>query len=661
VVKNKLQIALFKLMIMMIKYTYLWLVATLFVPLMAIAQSKTAYDAQQVFDYKFFTHNGNDIRNANGAPGPKYWQNQASYVIHAALIEKDTAISGDVSINYINNSTDSLNYLWLQLDQNLFRSDSRGVATTPVKGDRFDSNGSKGGYQITSTTVIYNGKTYIISPSITDTRMQLRLPFVVKPHGDKISIKINYSFAIPEHGADRMGRQPTKNGIIYQLAQWFPRMCVYDDVMGWNTLPYMGTGEFYCEYGNVDYYITTPADMIVAASGDLQNPQQVLTATQMSRLAQAAKSDSTVSIIKQRELLTAGIRPKTTGTLTWHFKIQNTRDVAWSASRAFIWDAARVNYPSGKKGLAMAVYPVESVAPNRYNRATQYLKHSMEFYSDTYFEYPWHTATVVAGVALGMEYPGIVFCSYSIKDDDLFRDVTHEMGHNWFPMIVGSNERRFAWMDEGFDTFINGYAWAHFNKGEYADKSNPAIGITQQMLKGKDALMVAPEVNNEGGMYYYKTAFALNLLRNVVLGADRFDYAFRIYIKRWAYKHPQPDDFFRTINDAAGEDLTWFWKEWFYTTWNIDQAVTDIRYDKSGAASGAVITIENLREMAMPVTVKIMEQNGQTQIIKLPVEIWQRGPKWSFKCNTTSKITRVILDPDNVLPDVDRSNNTLRE
>ncbi len=630
-------------------------------PFAALAQHASTYDPLQVFDYSFFKQNGNDIRNANGAPGPKYWQNRADYVIHASLIEKDTTITGDVSINYTNNSTDTLNYLWLQLDQNLFKTDSRGVAATPVKGDRFDANGFKGGYQVAAVTVTYQGKTYTINPTITDTRMQLRLPFVVKPHGDKVGIKINYSFAIPEHGADRMGRQPTKNGIIYQLAQWFPRMCVYDDVMGWNTLPYMGTGEFYCEYGNVDYFITTPADMIVAASGDLQNPREVLTTTQINRLASTAKTDSTVSIIKQQELLTPGIRPKQNGTLTWHYKIQNTRDVAWSASRAFIWDAARVNYPSGKKGLAMAIYPVESVAPNKYNRAAQYLKHSMEFYSDTYFEYPWHSATVVAGVALGMEYPGIVFCSYSIKDDDLFRDVTHEMGHNWFPMIVGSNERRFAWMDEGFDTFINGYAWLHFNNGEYAPKGNPAQSIVPEMIKSKHALMVAPEVNNEGGMAYYKTALALNLLRNVVLGADRFDYAFKIYIKRWAYKHPQPDDFFRTTNDAAGEDLTWFWKEWFYTTWTLDQAVTEIKYDKNGASSGAFITIENLKEIVMPVTIKIIEQNGQTQIMKLPVEIWQRGAKWTFKCNTTSKITRVILDPDNLLPDVDRANNTLKD
>ena len=626
-------------------------------PFIAYSQSKSVYNQLNVFDQQFFAHSGNDLRAANGSPGQKYWQNRADYTIHAALVEKDTLIKGDVTINYTNNSPDTLNYLWLQLDQNLFKADSRGTATTPVKGNRYDSNSFKGGYHIGQVIVSYLGKNYTINPEINDTRMQLRLPFTVKPHGDKISICVNYSFAIPEHGADRMGRLSTKNGTIYQLAQWYPRMCVYDDIRAWNTLPYMGDGEFYCEYGNIDYFITVPADMIVAGSGNLQNPQEVLTAKQITRLAAAAKSDSTVSIINKDEVGTAAIRPVQKETVTWHYKMLNTRDVAWSASRAFIWDAARTNLPSGKKGLAMAVYPVESATYEKYNRATQYLKHSVEFYSQTYFEYPWHNAFVVAGVALGMEYPGIVFCSYEIKNDDLFRDVTHEMGHNWFPMIVGSNERRYAWMDEGFNTFINGFAWTHFNNGEYANKNSLALQMAQEMSKEKDPLMTAPEVMSEGGLYYYKTTLVLNILRNVVLGPDRFDYAFKTYIKRWAYKHPQPDDFFRTMNDAAGEDLDWFWKEWFFTTWNIDQAVKDVKYIKNDPSSGSLITLENLKEMALPVMLKVTEQNGNSQLIKLPVEIWQRGSVWTFKCNTTSKIKEVVVDPDNLLPDIDRSNN----
>jgi hypothetical protein len=625
------------------------------------AQDSTLYNKNEVFDPTFLTQQGTEFRSANGAPGPRYWQNAASYNIHATLDEKDTALKGNVTINYTNNSPDELNYLWLQLDQNLFEPDSRGAATTLVSGDRFDVKGyKKGGYHIGAVSVIYKGKSYKIEPVITDTRMQLRLPFAVKPNGDKIDIKVNYWFSIPEYGADRMGRLYTKNGVIYQLAQWYPRMSVFDAVSGWNTLPYMGLGEFYCEYGDFDYYVTVPADMIVAGSGELQNAAEVLTPLEIKRLNEARHSDSTVFIVKEDEIGLPSTRPTKKGMLTWHFKMHNTRDVSWTASKAFIWDAARVNFPSGRKGIAMAVYPVESKGYDRYGRSTQYLKQSIEFYSKTYYEYPWNSAVVVAGVALGMEYPGIVFCSYKIGKASLWHDVTHEIGHNWFPMIVGSDERSFMWMDEGLNTFINGYASNAFNNGEYGDTTNTSILRMARVMKfAKDPLMTPPESMGLGdyGQYYSKTAVALNVLRNSVIGVDRFDFAFKTYINRWAFKHPQPIDFFRTMNDAAGENLNWFWKEWFYKTWKLDQAVKDVQYVKDKPDEGALITIANLQKMALPVIVKITEENGNTQLLDLPVNVWQRGADWTFKCNTNSKITSVVLDPDEVLPDIDRKNN----
>ena len=634
--------------------------AIIFSPSVA-AQDSTLYNKNEVFDPTFLTQQGTEFRSADGAPGPRYWQNAANYIIHATLDEKDTALKGNVTINYTNNSPDELKYLWLQLDQNLFEPDSRGAATTLVSGDRFDVKGyKKGGYHIGAVSVIYKGKSYKIEPVITDTRMQLRLPFAVKPNGDKIDIKVTYWFSIPEYGADRMGRLYTKNGVIYQLAQWYPRMCVFDAVSGWNTLPYMGLGEFYCEYGDFDYYVTVPADMIVAGSGELQNAAEVLTPLEIKRLNEARHSDSTVFIVKEDEIGLPSTRPIQKGMLTWHFKMHNTRDVSWTVSKAFIWDAARVNFPSGRKGIAMAVYPVESKGYDRYGRSTQYLKQSIEFYSKTYFEYPWNSAVVVAGVALGMEYPGIVFCSYKIGKASLWHDVTHEIGHNWFPMIVGSDERSFMWMDEGLNTFINGYASNAFNNGEYGDTTNTTILRMARVMKfAKDPLMTPPESMGLGdyGQYYSKTAVALNVLRNSVIGADRFDYAFKTYIHRWAFKHPQPIDFFRTMNDAAGENLNWFWKEWFYKTWKLDQAVKDVKYVKDKPAEGALITITNLQKMALPVVVKITEENGNTQLLNLPVNVWQRGADWTFKCNTISKITSVVLDPDEVLPDIDRKNN----
>jgi hypothetical protein len=516
---------------------------------------------------------------------------------------------------------------------------------------------NRGGYHIESVSVTYKGDTYTVDPVITDARMQVRLHKPMEGKGEKIEVKVNYSFSIPFYGADRMGRKKFKQGWVYELAQWYPRMCVYDDVEGWNTLPYMGLGEFYCDYGDYDYYITAPASMTVAGSGDLQNPKEVLTETQQKRLEQARGSDKTVMIINQDEV---GLQASHMGTgmTTWHFKMMNTRDVAWTASTAFIWDAAKVNLPSGRKCIAQSTYPVESSGDDSWSRSTEYLKGSIEIYSAKYFEYPWNSAVSVSGVALGMEYPGIIFCLNNLKKGSLWGDITHEIGHNWFPMIVGSNERKYMWMDEGFNTFINEYSTEKFNNGEYySSKRRNALGIAGMMTRAKDPLMVAPEAINDYGQYYNKTALGLDMLRNVVLGPDRFDYAFNEYIKHWAFKHPLPYDFFRAMNDAAGEDLNWFFQPWFFTTWKLDQAVQSVNYVKNDPANGALITLVNKQKMAMPVDLKVTQANGKTEIIHLPVNIWQRGGVWTFVYPSTTAIQSLEIDPDHQLPDVDRKNN----
>jgi hypothetical protein len=616
------------------------------------------YDHNEVFGPITWPVTSGNTRSANGQPGANYWQNRADYTIHAALNEttQDTTVTGEVVISYTNNSPDKLYYLWLQLDQNLFKPDSRGAATVPIGGDRFDVKGfSRGGYHIESVSVTYKGDTYTVTPVITDARMQVRLTNPMEGKGEKIKVKVNYSFSIPFYGADRMGRKKFKQGYVYEIAQWYPRMCVYDDVEGWNTLPYMGLGEFYCDYGDYDYFITTPANMTVAGSGDLQNPKDVLNSTQESRLAEARNSDKTVMIITPEEV---GKNNSATGTKTWHFKMLNTRDVSWAASTAFIWDAARVNFPSGRKGIAMSTYPVESSGNNSWGRSTEYLKASMELYSQEYFEYPWNSAVSVSGVALGMEYPGIIFCLSNLKNGNLWGDITHEIGHNWFPMIVGSNERKYMWMDEGFNTFINQYSTEKFNNGEYFNaKNRPANLIARMMGTEKDPLMVAPEAQNEYGQYYVKTSMGLDMLRNVVLGPDRFDYAFHNYIKHWAFKHPLPYDFFRAMNDASGEDLNWFFQPWFFTTWKIDQSIQGVKYVKDKPENGAQITLVNKEKMAMPVDLKITQTNGKTEILHLPANIWQRSGVWTFIYPSTSAITAMEIDPDHQLPDVDRKNN----
>ncbi len=626
----------------------------------------STYNPHELFAQQFNPPAGNTFRSAKGIPGPMYWQNNSSYLIHATLSEKDTSVTGDVTITYTNNSPDQLDYLWLQLDQEIFKSTSRSVAATKYPGNYFGVlDKLNGGYQIKNVTITQGGKTYTSQPIISDTRMQVRLNTTMQPKGDKVSIKINFSFSIPLDGAGRFGRQYTKDGVIYQVAQWYPRMCVYDDVEGWNTLPYMGLGEFYCDYGDYDYYITAPAEMIIYGSGDLQNASEVLTSEEIKRLAAAANSDKTVTIIGADEVGKASMRPTTKGNLTWHFMMKNCRDVAFAAGKAMIWDAAKINLPSGRKALAMSCYPVESMGDIAWSRSTEYLKASIEIYSKNFFEYPWNVAVSNAGITGGMEYPGMIFNSYKETKARLWFLVSHEIGHNWYPMIVGSNERRYMWQDEGFNVYINYIANDIFNKGEYQtdpayfDKGFFGSRNYEQFMTYKDPLMTVSDAMDEEQHYQYygKTAYGLNLLRTVVVGKERFDYAFRKYTEAWAFKHPTPYDFFHCINNAAGEDLNWFWKEWFFTTWKLDQTITAVNYVDNDPKKGALITIDNKGKMIMPVIMKIVQSNGKTETINLPVDIWQRGGSWVYRYPSSNKIDKVILDPGNELPDMDRKNN----
>jgi len=617
------------------------------------------YDQHKAFDPLFYTQNGNEFRSAGGAPGPKYWQNRSDYAINVTLDTAQHRLSGSVQITYTNNSPDTLSFVWLQLDQNVYREDSRGEAASQYSGGRFVNRSFTQGDEISSVSIIQNGKTQAASYRVNDTRMKIQLPAALKANGGSVQFRINYAFTIPQYGTDRMGRLQTRNGWIYEIAQWYPRMCVYDDVLGWNTLPYLGAGEFYLDYGNIEYSVTAPADMVVAGSGELLNAAQVLTPEQNSRLAKARTSDQTVTIKDS----TAVISPtdKRKGNLTWRFSCKNTRDVAWAASRAFIWDAARINLPGGKKALAQSVYPAEVASAKAWGRSTEYVKGCIELYSNKWFSFSYPVATNVAGIVGGMEYPGIVFCSAKATGAGLWGVTDHEFGHNWFPMIVGSNERKYAWMDEGFNTFINGINTKAFNNGEYyrpADISKTGPGM---FGANAEALTTIPDVIQNaqlGNVAYFKPGLGLKLLREQVLGPERFDEAFRTYVHRWAFKHPTPWDFFRTMDNVAGEDLSWFWRGWFLNTWKIDQSVKEVKYKENDPAKGALVTIENLEQLVMPVEVAIQTADGKADTVKLPVEIWQRGGTWTFLYPSTTTLSQVIIDPQGALPDVNRANNT---
>jgi len=645
------------------------LFAMLFVAMTAFSQEEgSKYDYNEAFGNHFYTKNATDTRSASGQPGHAYWQNSASYSIAVRLDDAAKKLTGTETVTYTNNSPDRLDFLWMQLDQNLFEKDSRGNAIIPLRGSRNGARGQEfdGGYDITSVKMVSGSGRKSTSVDLTyrivDTRMQIDLPKGLDARGGKITLKIDYSFTSPDYGSDRMGVLATENGNLYTVAQWYPRMCVYDDVYGWNTLPYLGAGEFYLEYGDFDMAITVPASHMVVASGELQNPSEVYTKSQMDRWAAAAKSDTTVMIRSAEEVTDPNSRPTGASELTWKFKMNNARDVAWASSAAFIVDASRINLPSGKTSMAISAYPVESDGQDAWGRSTEYVKGSIEHYSKMWYEYPYPAAVNVAGIVGGMEYPGIVFCSYRAKNGRLWGVTDHEFGHIWFPMIVGSNERLFAWMDEGFNTFINSISSAEFNNGEYKD---PQMNMHQYSTvltnDNLEPIISAPDnlkERNLGLLAYMKPGVGLTMLREQVLGKERFDKAFRAYVERWAFKHPMPDDFFRTMENVSGEDLSWFWRSWIQNNWKLDQAITEVKYAEGDPSKGAVITIENMEQMPMPVELELTMENGETMRHTLPVEIWKRNVNWTFKVPSTMALKKVVIDPDKVLPDMNESNNT---
>ncbi|GAA4512463.1 M1 family metallopeptidase [Sphingobacterium thermophilum] len=642
------------------KYFTMCLIAGALTTQFVEAQTQSEYSYTEAFAPNFYTTFGNEYRSASGKPGPQYWQNAASYDIKATLDDQADKVRGTLTMTYINNSPETLDFVWFQLDQNLFNSKSRGQATIPLSQSRYGNAAStfEGGYQLTNIKVNNTATSdYIIS----DTRMRINLPKPIPAKGGKVTFSMDFEFSIPQYGADRMGILPTKNGKIYSIAQWYPRVCVFDDILGWNTHPYTGPGEFYLEFGDYNIEITAPANHIVVAGGELLNPSEVWTPTQLSRYNEAQKSDKTVMIRSLSEVNDKNSRPNKKE-LTWKFRLQNAHDIAWAASPAFIVDGAKINLPSGKTSFALSVYPEESNGNNGWERSTEYTKASIEHYSKKWFEYPYPVAVNVASNVGGMEYPGLSFCGYRAKGADLWGVTDHEFGHNWFPMIVGSNERLHAWMDEGFNTFINEISTIHFNKGEYNTRVGAKNSLTQAMFnKSLEPIMTTPQNMKErhiGILAYYKPGYALRLLREEIIGPERFDAAFRKYIEYWAYKHPTPYDFFRTIENETGENLNWFWRGMFQHNWQMDQAISEVRYVEMDETKGALITVQNLGKLPMPVEIEATTVSGKKITKKLPVEIWERNTSWTFKLESTEKLTKVQLDPRNVFPDINPENNT---
>jgi len=652
----------------------LTLVAALFVPRAGLAQQPTAPPVQTsvpvragIRDTSPFrvleTDPPNVYRSASGAPGPSYWQQRADYAIRASLDTASHTIRGEETIRYTNNSPDTLRFVWLQLDMNAGSPDTRfAPLANPLARQE---PGFRAGATIERIAALRpatpgaRAASTALTWRLNSTMLRVDLDRPLAPHG-AVSLAVTWHHQIPRNG--RTGRQQFPQGWLYQVAQWYPRLAVYDDVRGWNTDQYIGSSEFYLEYGDFDVTLTLPAGYTVAGTGVLRNPLEVLPARIRTRLAAAARADTIVHIITADEVGTPALLPAGVGaSRSWHFTASNVRDFAWGAAPNFIWDAT-----SWDGILMQALYP--PTVADVWKTAADMNRHSVMIHS-RWFHYPWPTAISVEGPVGGMEYPMMTFDNAQ-SEKELYYTIAHEHGHEWFPMIVGSDERLYPWMDEGFNTFIDWFSFRDRYPGDttriqalefgsmraYQQFLRTYRGVETPILETQDR---APSGLMSGWNAYGKPAVALHFLREQVVDSVAFDDAFREYVRRWAFKHPRPADFFRTMDNALGEDLSWFWRGWFLRSDHLDQAVDSVVQRDSAGQTLTRVFLSNRLEMVAPVELRLASSDSSARTVKLPVETWLRGQRTSFALVTltAAKPVRIEIDPRGVYPDVDRSNN----
>jgi hypothetical protein len=537
----------------------------------------------------------NSYRTASGAPGHAYYQQKADYKMNLVLDDAKQRLDGFETITYTNNSPDKLDYLWLQLDQNIYDENSDTKLIEVEKMENFKSVGDlrkrdfkyDGGFKIEQITSTSGQK---LSYFINKTMLRIDLAKPLLP-GQSISFQIKWWYNINDRMqvGGRSGYEyfETDQNYLYTIAQFFPRMCVYNDVTGWQNKQFLGRGEFTLPFGDYEVSLTVPADHIVAATGECQNYASILTTEQRKRYEQAKKSNSPVLIVTQAEA-EAAEKNKSTQTKTWIYKAQNVRDFAFATSRKFIWDAQNQTVGS-KNVLCMSYYPKEG-NPLWERYSTKLVAHTIKTYSKYTIDYPYPVAISVHSKWIGMEYPMICFNGGRPEADGTYSEgekygmwgvIIHEVGHNFFPMIINSDERQWTWMDEGLNTFVQYLTEQEWERG-YPSRRGPAYLIADYMRGDKSG--ISPIMTNSesikqfGNNAYGKPATALNILRETIMGRELFDYAFKTYCERWAFKHPTPADFFRTMEDASAVDLDWFWRAWFYSTDNVDIALTDVKW-----------------------------------------------------------------------------------
>ena len=540
----------------------------------------------------------NVYRTASGAPGHQYWQNTADYTMDIRLDDENQRVYGTEEITYNNASPDVLEYLWVQLDQNMRSPES--MTYEIQQGNLKDGVGLNeyfnmfhtfpGGFNIDHVKDA-SGADYSVKVNHTMMRVDLAKPLKA---GESVKVNIKWWYNINDRMeiGGRSGYEYFKeeDNYLYTIAQFFPRMAVYSDVTGWQNKQFLGRGEFTLPFGDYDVKLTVPSDMVVGATGEIQNTDEVLTAAQKARLEKAKTSDTPVIIVTQEEAI-ANEKSRATDTKMWHFKAENVRDYGWCASRKFIWDAQGVQF-SDRTVMAMSLYPKEG-NPMWEMYSTKAIVLTLKTYSKFTFDYPYPVAYSINGKSIGMEYPMICFNGGRTDAEGKFSDevkyrtilvIIHEVGHNYFPMIINSDERQWTWMDEGLNTFLQYQTereWTDESGEAFPSRRGPAKLIVPYM--GGDKRYISPIMSNSESIYqfgnnaYGKPCTALNILRETVMGPELFDHAFKTYANRWMFKHPSPADLFRTMEDASAVDLDWFWRGWFYTSDHCDVAMTGVK------------------------------------------------------------------------------------
>ena len=677
----------------------------------------------------------NTYRTASGAPGKDYWQQRADYKIELTLDDVKQQIEGTEAITYFNQSPDPLDYLWLQLDQNFRAQDSE----TPLVTEYFmkDSVSAKelftiqnnfdGGFRIDK---VLDEAGQPLAYFINKTMMRINLEQPLLP-GAQMTFQVDWHYKINDRMSlgGRSGYEyfPKDDNYSYTIAQFYPRMAVYDDVEGWQNKQFLGRGEFALSFGNFEVAMTVPEDFIVGATGTLQNPKDVLTSKEQLRFEKAKQSfEDPVIIVTQEEAIQKEAHKKR-GKATWTFKADSVRDFAFAASRKYIWDAMAVDL-NGKKSLAMSYYPKEG-NPLWESHSTRAVRQTLITYSRHTIDYPYPVAISVHAASVGMEYPMICFNFGRPEADGTYTDETkwrmisviiHEVGHNFFPMIINSDERQWTWMDEGLDSFVQSIATKEYDANFPVGRGAPEQIIPY--MSGEQGLLRPIMTNSEqilqfGNNAYAKPATALSILRETVMGPELFDYAFKKYAERWAFKSPSPADFFRTMEDASAIDLDWFWRGWFYTTDYVDIGVEEVKHyrmqtEEEGLEKRQIsgedkklnteqkrfteevntfvfknteakeyrefknkfneieikegfadqnfyeVKLANKGGLVMPVIIEWSYADGSTEREKLPAEIWRKNEKEVTKVFVKSKeVVGIVIDPNKETADADTGNN----